>query len=140
MIHRRLVIALHWATALLLLMMIKGGSAAPVLRWAFVIGALAWCLTALLRGPLAKPGPKLTGPARSLFTPAHVGIYLGLAATALLNGGALLGLVPDNIAWTALLVLLTLATFHAIFHLWRHTALNDGALRKITPRFLHKIL
>ena len=29
---------------------------------------------------------------------------------------------------------------HAIFHPWRHTALNDGALRRITPTFAHKIL
>jgi hypothetical protein len=29
---------------------------------------------------------------------------------------------------------------HAIIHPWRHTALNDGALRRITPTFAHKIL
>ena len=40
--RRGLVIALHWASAILLLAMVKGGSAAPGLRWAFVAIVAVW--------------------------------------------------------------------------------------------------
>ncbi|WP_254796871.1 hypothetical protein [Sulfitobacter albidus] len=30
--------------------------------------------------------------------------------------------------------------FHAGFHIWRHIALRDNALRIMAPRFLHRFL
>jgi len=57
-----------------------------------------------------------------------------------LNVAALLGRVADARAWQALVVLLILATLHAIFHLWRHTALGDGALRTILPCRMHRFV
>ncbi len=138
--RRALTITLHWALFLMLLAMIKGGTAAEPLRWAFVAGGGLWVGMAVLRGLLGRPGPKLTGLARSSFAPMHWAMYALLAAAVVLNATALLALTPQVWAWNSLLVLLVAATFHAIFHLWRHTALNDGALRMMTPKAMHKHL
>ncbi|MFO7759373.1 MAG: hypothetical protein R6V26_13030 [Roseovarius sp.] len=43
-------------------------------------------------------------------------------------------------ARTLLLSLVAVAALHAVFNLWRHTALMDGALRRITPRAIHHTL
>ena len=140
MTRRRLTILLHWSVAMMLLMMVKGGTAAPALRWAFVLAGGLWVGVALVRGPLGRPGPKLRGALRAAYRPFHIAMYLGVAIAAGVNAAALLGAAPDQWAWTSLLVLLGLATFHAIFHFWRHTALNDGALRMMIPRMWHKFL
>jgi len=61
MTRRALNIALHWSFALVLLAMIKGGTDAVWLRWVFVAFGAAWVCIAVVKGVLAKPGPKLTG-------------------------------------------------------------------------------
>ncbi len=140
MTRRALTIVLHWGTALLLLAMVKGGAAAPALRWAFVGAVTLWVGMALLRGMLGRPGPKLAGWARGIFAPLHWGMYALLATAAGLNAADLLGYGGGALAWRALLVLLVAAMFHAIYHLWRHTTLNDGALKLMLPRALHRLL
>ena len=47
------------------------------------------------------------------------------------------GDTPGITGSLAQMVLFSAASLHAIYHLWRHTALGDGALRRITPRALH---
>ncbi|NCO88110.1 MAG: hypothetical protein GW886_15930 [Rhodobacterales bacterium] len=140
MTRRALTIVLHWGTALLLLVLVKGGTAAPALRWVFVGGAGLWVALALGRGMLGRPGPKLAGWARAIFAPLHWGMYALLATAAALNAADLLGYGGGVWAWRALLVLLVAAMFHAIYHLWRHTTLNDGALRMMLPRAMHRLL
>ena len=124
----------------MLLAQIEGGSAAPGLRWAFTIAGGLFVGVALLRGLSGRPGPKLPHLARAAYGPFHWLVYAALGLAAAANGLALLGRVPHEAAWTSLLALLCLATFHAIFHLWRHTTLRDGALRTIIPRAWHKHL
>ena len=138
--RRGWVIAFHWATFLMLLAMIKGGSAAPGLRWAFVVVVGIWCGLALIKGLAGKPSQKLQGFMRAIYPWSHRAMYGLLGLAALLNFGALLSVAPMTWAWNALLVLLVTAIFHAIFHLWRHTSLNDGALRMMTPKNWHKFL
>ena len=140
MTQRRLTIFLHWTILMLALVMVKGGTSAEVVRWAFVIGGGIWVGMAAVKGMLCKPGPKLTGTLRAVYPWMHRGMYVVLAATVALNGAALLGVVPHDTGWTALLVLLAAGTFHGLFHFWRHNVLFDGALRVMTPRFMHKIL
>jgi cytochrome b561 len=125
---------------MLVLVMVKGGTSAEVIRWAFVIGGGFWVGMALVKGMMGKPGPKLTGTLRTAYPWMHRGMYAVLAATVVLNAAALVGSVPDHTGWTALLVLLAAGTFHGLFHFWRHNVLFDGALRIMTPRFMHKIL
>lgn len=131
---------LHWGTVILLLVMIKGGTDAAFVRWAFGLIAVGWALWAMVKGVAAKPGPKLTGVLRRSFRTAHIGLYglVGLAGAA--NLAALLGWTSVTVAWNMLLVLLAAGTFHGIFHMWRHTALMDGALRMMTPTIWHKHL
>ncbi len=138
--RRRAVIALHWSTVFLLLALIKGGTQDALWRGAFVLAGGGWLVLMAAGGPLGRPGPKLSGWAQALYHPAHLGIYALLAGAVGLNLAALLGYAPLEAAWTSLILLLCAATFHAIFHLWRHTTLNDGALRAMTPRIAHKYL
>ena len=140
MTRRTLIIPLHWLTAFLILAIVKGGTSAEGVRWAFVIGAGIWCAVGLVRGPLAKPGPKLQGGLRRIFTPAHWALYLILTASVVLNALALFDAVWMEAAWTSLLVLLAAGALHGLFHFWRHTALMDGALRMIFPKALHRHL
>ena len=140
MTRRRLTIILHWSTLLLLLMMVKGGTSDVVLRWLFVICGAVWIALALVRGMMCKPGPKLQGKLRAAYPWMHRGMYALLGVAVVLNASALVGLAPHDTGWTALLLLLAAATFHGIFHFWRHNALYDGALRVMTPRFVHKYL
>jgi len=140
MTRRRVTIFLHWSILMLILVMIKGGASAPLVRWAFVIGGTVWIGMALAKGLLGKPGPKLQGPLRAAYPWMHWGMYLVLGVTVALNGAALLGLMAHDTGWVALLVLLTAGTFHGLFHFWRHNVLFDGALRVMLPRFMHKIL
>lgn len=140
MSRRPIVIALHWLLAFLLLAQLDGGSSAPVLRWAFVGTGALWLGLMALGGPLGRPGPKLTGALRAGFVPFHLAIYGLIALAVALNAAALTGFASDTSAWNAMLALLALTMFHAIFHLWRHSALRDGALRMIIPRVWHKLL
>ena len=140
MTQRRLTIILHWSILMLILMMVKGGTAAPVLRWSFVIGGTIWIGMAMFKGMMCKPGPKLTGTMRAVYPWMHRGLYAVLGVTVGLNALALLGLLPHDTGWTALLVLLAAGTLHGLFHFWRHNVLYDGALRIMMPRFMHKIL
>lgn len=140
MTRRSVTIVLHWSTLMLVLAMIKGGSAAPALRWVFVIAGALWVGLAVTRGLMAKPGPKLQGSLRQTFAAQHRGMYALVGFAVVLNLTALLALTPLVWAWNALLVLLVASTFHGLFHFWRHTALTDGALRVMSPRFMHRFL
>ncbi|MBI1416295.1 MAG: hypothetical protein GC146_03650 [Limimaricola sp.] len=138
--RRTLTIWLHWGSVFLILMMIKGGTSAPALRWIFTAAGALWVGMAVFGGLLGRPGPKLTGLARAAYPWMHRGMYAALAVAAGLNLVALLGLAPRDWAWTSLLVLLAAGMLHGIFHLWRHTTLYDGALKMMAPRILHKHL
>ena len=138
MTRRRLVILAHWTTAFLLaVLLIDGPGAAPWIVWLFAGMALTWVATYVLgRGPLGTPGPKLTGWLRPAHRLQHHALYLALAVLTFF--------VLTDLQYTAtgraLKVLLFLGLLHGAFHLLRHTALFDGSLRTITPRFLHKLL
>lgn len=140
MTRRGLTIILHWSILMLVLVMVKGGTSAPAVRWAFVIGGALWVGMALVKGMMCKPGPKLQGPLRTAYPWMHRGMYAVLAVSVALNAAALLGWMPHDTGWVALLVLLGAGALHGLFHFWRHNVLFDGALRIMTPRFMHKIL
>ena len=140
MTRRGVVMLLHWATLLMVLAMIKGGSAAVGLRWAFVIGGAVWIAMLLRGGMLGKPGPKLTGFFRQAYPAMHYGMYALICLAVIANAADLLGFGLNALAWNALLILFAASIFHALFHLWRHTALNDGALRMMIPKMWHKHL
>jgi cytochrome b561 len=95
---------------------------------------------AVVKGMMCKPGPKLAGSLRRAYPWMHRGMYTVLAVTVALNAAALLGWMPHDTGWVALLVLLSAGALHGLFHFWRHNALFDGALRVMMPRFMHKIL
>jgi len=138
---RRIVKALHWSSALMIAMMVKGGTANPVLLWVFVGIIAVWAALTLTTGLLGKPGPKLSPGLRRAYPWMHRGLHvlLGLTAVAILFrllGAPLVWLD----AWVMLLLTLAAGTLHGLFHFWRHTALYDRALHLITPRVLHKWL
>lgn len=140
MTRRALTVLLHWSVVFLLLAMLKGGTGAPAVRWSFVLAGGLLAGMALARGMLARPGPKLAGLALAVYTPMHLGLYALLAVAVALNAAELAGLMAPGRARSALLLLLGAGALHGIYHLWRHTALNDGALRQMTPRVWHRHL
>lgn len=140
MTRRSVHIALHWSIFLLILIMVKGGTAAAGVRWTYSALVALWVGMALIRGPIGKPGPKLPAMARAVYGPMHWLIYATLGLSAVLNAGELLGLLAPGGAWASLLVLLSMGALHGVFQFWRHTALMDGALRLIIPKSLHYLL
>ena len=48
--------------------------------------------------------------------------------------------LPERATYLAVQLVFFGGLMHGCFHAWRHTALYDGALRNITPRFAHRIL
>ena len=138
--RRALTITLHWASFVLLILLIAGGPV-PVLAWAFALSGLAMTSLAVLSGLMNGPGPKLEGALRRAHPWLSRAMYAGLALAAGVTAWTLLGgtwagpALPDLYFY-----LLSAASLHGIFHLWRHTALGDGALRRILPSSLHNIL
>ncbi len=139
--RRPATIALHWLNLLLLLFVLGDGGATAWLSLVYAAGALTMCGLALVFGLMNGPGPKLDGAVRAAHPWLHRGIYLllGWGAVALLAETLAMPL-PGPEARTLLLALLAVTALHATFNLWRHTALGDGALRRITPRAIHHIL
>ncbi len=140
MTRRSLHILLHWSIVLLLLAMVKGGTAAPWVRWTYSLSIALWIAIAATRGLIGKPGPKLSPSIRAAYPWMHRALYAALGVSAALNIAELTGLITPGPAWISLLVLLGLGSIHGLFHFWRHTALYDNALRLITPRVMHKYL
>ena len=129
----------------------------------FVTLALIWTVLYLRKGLASRPGPKLPPWARLTHKVMHHTIIWGLFLVAF--GGFLLSLTSNVILWAGGILpiapamglphandivgklhtyqfygLAILVIFHALFHLWRHTALRDNALRIMTPKVLHRFL
>ena len=138
MTRRRLVIFCHWITFFMLaVLLIKGREAGSGLIWGFVGLGLVWVASYVVRlGPLGKPGPKLTGWLRPIHRAQHHALYIAIAVASAL----VVWQLDATATGRALKVLLFAGLLHGAFHLWRHTALFDGALRTITPRALHRLL
>ncbi len=139
--RRKATIALHWTNAALLLFLLAAGSEAVVLAWLYAASALGMVSLALIFGLMNGPGPKLEGAFRMAQPWMNRALYVLLAWSAIVVLSQAIGWpLPGPGPRTALLTVLAAAMIHAVFNLWRHTALCDGALRRITPRALHNIL
>lgn len=140
--RRRATIVLHWSTAALLLFVLAAGpGAVALLDWAYALSATAMAGLAAVFGVMNGPGPKLEGAFRVAHPWMSRGLYLLLGWSALtLVAAQIARPLPGPEPRTMLLVLLAAAMIHAVFNLWRHTALGDGALRRISPSLFHKIL
>lgn len=137
-LRRRLTVSFHWSL-LILTMLLVGGVAAPLVAWLFVLVSFAMTALAILFGLQAKPGPLLDGVVRQAHPWLHRALYAYLLLTAWLTAvNQIFGQRFD--LHGMYLVLIWAALFHGMFHLWRHTALGDGCLRNMTPKFLHKNL
>ncbi|MBV0913904.1 hypothetical protein [Anianabacter salinae] len=139
MTRRGTIMLMHWANALFVLLLWRGGELAW-LNWCFAATGIVWCALTLGGGMLGRPGPKLTGIARAAFTPMHYALILTVGAASVLIAGAEMGLVAPGHGRRLVLILMAAGTLHGVYHMWRHTALNDGALRTMLPRAWHKHL
>lgn len=138
--RRQITITAHW-TLVVLLMLLISDAQAPVFFWAFGLAGMAMVLTGLTQGLMSGPGPKLTGFLRHMHPWSNRFMYALLAWVAGLTICHQLSAVQVWMPMKSWYLILTAAmAFHAIFHLWRHTALGDGALRRITPRRFHNLL
>jgi cytochrome b561 len=139
--RRRATIALHWLNLLLLLFVLGDGGATAWLSLLYAACALGMCALALVFGLMSGPGPKLEGALRILHPWFHRALYALLGWGAVVLAAETLGhTLPGPAARQLLLSLLAASAIHTVFNLWRHTALGDGALRRITPRRIHPIL
>lgn len=142
-IRRHATQILHWVIVILLVFLLSvdqriyGG-----LGWAFVVSGGTLCLLGLLFGLMNKyPSPALEGAMRWVHPWLSRAMYLLLGWVVLALAGAAAGYpLSGPEARNLLLVLAAAACGHAILHLWRHTGLRDGALRRIVPHVFHKFL
>ena len=134
MTRRLATVVLHWLELVLLMLLLASGVRSVALSWAFSLCGLAMVALALLGGLMNGPGPKLVGALRQAHPWLSRDMYalLGWASIAVLM--VQLGMpLPGPDARQALLTLLGAGLLHGIFNLWRATALNDGALRRMLP-------
>ena len=138
--RRTATITLHWTILVTLILLVAGGPI-PVVAWTFALCGLALCSLALVRGLMNGPGPKLDGVLRIAHPWMSRGMYLALAVVAGATAWRLLGRTWGGPPLSDLyFYLMAASALHAIFHLWRHTALGDGALRRMTPTAVHNLL
>ena len=129
----------------------------------FVTGALIWTAAYLRRGLASRPGPKLPKAARWFHPVVHKVLIWGMFGVALTGFG--LGMTSMRQLWAGDIVpigvplgmprandiigtiheiefyaLAVIAISHVAFHVWRHVALKDNALRIMSPKRLHKYL
>ena len=125
--------------------------------------SLLWVADWMRRGLASRPGPKLRGWARPAHRAMHTaligglgvlaltGFGLGLTSAVMLKAGGIVPIAPPlglpaanevvgAVHAAVFYALFALVAAHALFHLWRHVALNDGALRIMMPRALHRFL
>ncbi|WP_299045697.1 hypothetical protein [uncultured Tateyamaria sp.] len=131
---------MHWTTFVTLVLLVAGGPI-PIIAWVFALSGMALCGLAAVRGLMNGPGPKLEGVLRRAHPWLSRGMYVALALVAggtawRLAGGAWAGPPMTDLYF----YLMAASALHAIFHLWRHTALGDGALRRMTPTSMHNLL
>lgn len=134
-----------------------------ILALVFVTLCLLWTADYLRKGLASRPGPKLKPWARTvhqllhkaliygLFGVAITGFLLGLTSPRLLKAGGFLPIAPPlnlreaneiigQIHIYEFYLLALIASVHAVFHIWRHVALKDNALRIMVPKALHRFL
>ena len=129
----------------------------------FVSLALLWSVDYWRRGLASRPGPKLPPLARGIHYWLHRIIIWGVFLVAF--GGFLIGLTATRQLWAGGIVpiavpikmpaandiigklhaiefylLAAIILFHAGFHIWRHYALRDNALRIMFPKVFHRFL
>jgi len=174
--HRRTIVKwLHWLTLPLFIwfLLVTPDDVLPFgpgafrfhsfLGLIFVSLALGWTVLHLRRGLVGRPGPKLSGPLRTLhqilhrtliwglFGVALTGFFLGLTSSVQLWAGGIVPIamplgLPDlnelvgTVHIFEFYALAGLVVAHALFHIWRHIGLRDNALRIMAPRILHRFL
>ncbi|MEY1556307.1 cytochrome b/b6 domain-containing protein [Yoonia sp. R2331] len=134
-----------------------------ILALVFVTLSLIWMADYVRRGLAGRPGPKLGPKARvlhkvlntaiiwGLFGVAITGFLLGLTSERMLKAGGFLPIAPplglpqaNEIIGTfhiyEFYLLGGIVAIHAGFHIWRHLAVRDNALRIMAPKRLHKYL
>ncbi|WP_299964212.1 hypothetical protein [uncultured Roseobacter sp.] len=141
MTRRRATILLHWSVLTLLVLTLAAGRQSALLNALFTASGLAMVSIGAVAGLLNGPGPRLEGALRRAHPWLSRAMYALLGLTALSTLALLMGLsLPGPGNRDLMVTLLAAAALHGIFHLWRHTALGDGALRRMTPRALHGML
>lgn len=132
--RRRATVILHWSNLTLLLLLLASGGQNSVLAWAFALSGLSMTALALARGLLNGPGPVLQGTLRAAHPWLARVMYalLAWASATVLLAQAGIALPGPDVRQT-LLALLGASLLHGCFHLWRASALNDGALRRMLP-------
>ena len=136
--RRPVHIALHWTQFALLLGLISTTNPTPAWAIAYAVPALLWSALALPLGLNGRGGPKLDPTGKAIHQWHHRLLYLLTAASGVMAIAWAFGTELALQYW--LFLLFMVSNLHAVFHLWRHTALRDGALRMITPKAMHKLL
>lgn len=141
MTRRRATILLHWSVLTLLMLVLAAGLKNIVLNALFGIAGLVMVALAAVFGLMNGPGPKLTGVLRTAHPWLSRGMYALLAWASISTLTLAVGTaLPGPSARDLMVALFAASALHGIFHLWRHTALGDGVLRRMTPKSMHGML
>lgn len=141
MTRRRATILLHWLVLTLLMLALAAGLESAALNAAFGLAGILMVGLALVCGLMNGPGPKLEGALRRAHPWLSRGMYVLLGWASVSSLAAAIGTtLPGPTPRDLMVTLFAASALHGIFHLWRHTALGDGALRRMTPESLHGML
>ncbi|MCF6443965.1 hypothetical protein [Nereida sp. MMG025] len=138
--RRRLTMITHWTVSMLTFVLLVQGPSNPVIVWIYAVAGAVMVALAIVFGLMSGPGPKLEGIARVAHPWMHRAMYalVGLASGLLIM--AQLGATPPVDPMLFVKIIAGAAGLHAVFHLWRHTTLMDGALRRMLPKAMHGVL
>ena len=145
-LRKGLTMILHWTLFLLVWTIALAGRATtnPAPEWlgpAYAIVGGGFVALAVIFGMLNRPGPKLQGWIRPAHVWAHRALYALVAWSAAAYGAEWYGQpLPGPTGREMIPAVLAATMLHAVYHMWRHTTLLDGALRLMTPKAIHHIL
>ncbi|MGA9411083.1 MAG: hypothetical protein WBV78_11650 [Roseobacter sp.] len=128
----------HWSSLILLTLLLGLGNTI-ILKYSLALVVASWIICVSAYGILAAPGPKLAGILHKAFKPVHFALIIFLGFTAITVVRSDVGPLTGGVR-VQCLIAFGAGLLHGCFHLWRHTALGDGALRNMLPKFMHGFL
>lgn len=136
--RRTITITLYWLTLVPFVLLVLGRSI-PLIISAFSLVVLVQCATARADGWLS--GPRFEDALKAAHRRMARGIFATLAIVAMTTILSQWSHAqPSHNLSELSFYVLFVSALYGIFQLWRHEALGDFVLRRLSPHSLHGVL